>query len=124
MANVDEIGAQRWYAVPDDMSVAGSWCVMNVGKTPVASDPATGELQIARYLCEQEARRIADLHNAELAGRPSTRPERYRVLTEDALVFDEIGEALGRADTLFEANEVRGVLREALRAMNLLTEVA
>jgi hypothetical protein len=130
MTNPEDIAAQRWYAVIDDMSALGSWCVMNVAKSPVQSDPATGELQIARYLSEAAAHQIAEHHNAGLAGKPWTRPERYRVRAEDALIFDDLGETIARAEGLLgaeaggEIRQLRAVLGEVLGALNLLTEGA
>lgn len=131
MTNPEDIAAQRWYAVIDDMSALGSWCVMNVPKSPVHADPATGELWIARYLSEAAAHQIAEHHNAGLAGKPWTRPERYRVRAEDALIFDDLGETITRAERLLSATEVsseirqlRAVLDEVLGALNLLTEGA
>lgn len=131
MTNPEDIAAQRWYAVIDDMSALGSWCVMNVAKSPVQSDPATGELQIARYLSEADAHQIAEHHNAGLAGKPWTRPDRYRVRAEDALIFDHLGETIARAEGLLgtteascEIRQLRAVLAEVLAALNLLTEGA
>jgi len=130
MTNPEDIAAQRWYAVIDDMSALGSWCVMNVAKSPVQSDPATGELQIARYLSEADAHQIAEHHNAGLAGKPWTRPDRYRVRAEDAVIFDDLGETITRAEGLLSAEaggeirQLRAVLGEVLGALNLLTEGA
>lgn len=131
LTNPEDIAAQRWYAVVDDMSALGSWCVMNVPKTPVQADPATGELWIARYLSESAARQIAEHHNAGLAGQPWTRPDRYRVRVEDALIFDDLGETITRAEGLLSATEtggeigqLRAVLTEVIGALNLLTEGA
>lgn len=137
MLNHQDIAAQRWYAVEDDMSALGGWCVMNVEKTPVSSDPATGEIQIARYLSEDAAQLIADQHNAGLAGQPWLRPSRYRVRAEDALIFDRLGETINQAEFLLrEAEQIpaahplseirahRAVLAEILEALNLLTEGA
>lgn len=137
MPSAEEIGAQRWYAVVDDMSALGSWCVMNTPNSPVAADPATGEYQIARYLSQTEAEQMADLHNAALAGRPWTRPARYRVRVDDVLIFDQLGETLSRAEELLrqaeqtpvgypltEIRHQRAVLSEVLAALSLLTEGA
>lgn len=137
MPDVEQIGAQRWHAVVDDMSALGSWCVMNTPKTPVHSDPAAGEIQIARYLSEGEARQMVDLHNAGLAGHPRSRPDRYRVQMDDVLIFDELGATLNRAQEMLEDAEAtpdgyliteirhhRAVLREVLAALSLLTEGA
>ncbi len=135
MPHAEQIGAQRWYAVPDDMSALGSWCVMNVPKTPVIADPDAGEYQIARYLSPEEAEQMAHAHNAGLAGRPEVRHRRYRVRPEDVLVFDELGEILELARTLLAETErepemhpfteiryLRAVLTRALAALELLTE--
>lgn len=137
MPNAEQIGTQRWYAVVDDMSALGSWCVMNTPKSPVSADPDTGEIQIARYLSEGEAHQVANLHNAGLAGRPWSRPERYRVRADDVLIFDHLGETLNKAEELLRAAEDtpagylmseirhhRAVLREILAALSLLTEGA
>jgi len=137
LTNPEDIAAQRWYAVVDDMSALGSWCVMNVDKGPVQADPATGELWIARYLSEAAARQIAEHHNAALAGSPQTRPQRYQVRAEDALIFDDLGETIARAEDLLntapdvtahhpfsEIRQLRAVLTEVLGALNLLTEGA
>jgi hypothetical protein len=134
--DAEELATQRWYAVVDDMTTNG-WCVMNVPKTPMAADLATGEYQIARGLLEPDAHAIADQHNAGLSGQPWTRPERHRVRAEDALIFDQLGETIDRAQTLLEDAEAtptedwvteirrqRAVLREVLAALNLLTEGA
>jgi hypothetical protein len=136
MPDAEELAGQHWYAVEDDMTGAG-WCVMNVPKSPILADPGTGEYQIARRLSENDARMIAELHNAGLAGQPWTRPQRYRVRAEDALIFDQLGDALARAgDRLADAEDTpsshplseirhqRAVLREVLTALNLLTEGA
>jgi hypothetical protein len=132
--DAEDLATQRWYAVVDDMNSNG-WCVMNVPKTPVTADLATGEYQIARGLLEPDAHSIADQHNAGLAGQPWTRPERHRVRAEDALIFDELGETIDRAQRLFyeaesapadqpttELRHHRLVLAEILAALNLLTE--
>lgn len=137
MPDTDQIARQRWYAVTDDMSALPSWCVMNVAKTPVAADPATGEYQIARYLSEYDARVIADNHNAGLAGKPAERPVRYRVNDEDVPVFDDLGATITRAEELLKSADdtpsyqpsteiahVKGVLHQVVHALNLLTEGA
>lgn len=134
MPDPHDIAAQRWYAVMDDMSALGSWCVMNAPKTPVQADPAIGEVQIARYLTEGEARQMAEMHNAGLAGRPWTRPDRYRVRAEDTAIFDELGQTIARAEQILDADQrstgpmemshLRGILLEVVEALNLLTESA
>lgn len=103
MPGAKDIAAQRWYAQPDDLTDTG-WCIMTAPKTPVNADPATGELQVARYLTQQDAERFTAVHNAELAGRPRQRPiGRYRVSEEDTLVFDRIGQLLQESREELEA---------------------
>lgn len=71
---------ETWYAHPDDL--IGGWAVMNRDHRPSAlnydADPDARE--VANFMCEEDARRIAALHNADLAG--SLLPEGGETCTE------------------------------------------
>lgn len=136
MPKPEDIAEQRWFAMPDDLTDSG-WCLMNAQISPVAANPDFGQYQIARRLPQADAQQIAELHNAGLAGRPWTRPERYRVRAEDTPIFDELGATITAAEQLLQEAErtpamqplteirhLRAVLREVLAALSLLTEGA
>jgi len=60
---------ETWYAQPNDL--IGGWAVMNRDHSPGqldrAADPDARE--VCTFMSEADARRIAELHNADVAGR-------------------------------------------------------
>ena len=64
---------ETWYVHQDDANdEAGGWCVLTVDRPPRAltgEDVDAGRRLVADFASEADARRIVDLHNADLAGR-------------------------------------------------------
>lgn len=59
--------SETWYAHPNDL--IGGWAVMSVDRPPSTLAPEDEGREVAIFTCEEDARRIADLNNADLAGR-------------------------------------------------------
>ncbi len=63
-----DVLTQRWYVHPNDL--IGGWAVMNCDKPPSQADFRAYEVEVAAFVSEPAARRIAELHNTALdAGR-------------------------------------------------------
>lgn len=114
---------ETWYAQPNDE--VGGWCVMTTDNPPTT---AAGRM-VATFTAEADARRIADLHNAE-SGGSSAIGQQTRTVAEDAArkwalryPIPAWGLAEGeRADRLAEtwARVVAGMVLDALSAAGRL----
>lgn len=64
-----EMTDETWYAHPNDL--IGGWSVLNRNHPPSRLNRATDPdgREVATFMSEADARRIAELHNAEVAGR-------------------------------------------------------
>lgn len=60
---------ETWYAHPNDL--IGGWSVMNRDYPPSGLNRVTdpGGREVATFMSEADARRIAALHNADVTGR-------------------------------------------------------
>jgi hypothetical protein len=58
---------ERWYAHPND--IIGGWSVLTVDRPPSTLSHAGDGWEVATFVSEADARRIVDLHNADLDGR-------------------------------------------------------
>lgn len=60
-----DLDSVAWFPQPNDL--IGGWSIMTADKTPGNSDPRKGEIEVASFMDEKTARRIAHLHNESLS---------------------------------------------------------